>query len=92
MGAQRTKACTKCGQFKPFSEFYAHKTNANGVFGPCRACCIARVVKRQRERWWTDEAWRQEKSAARKELHKKQKAAKEKAKAAEKKLFDLLGL
>jgi hypothetical protein len=36
------KRCTKCGELKPESEFYAAKGTKDGLRGDCKACHIAR--------------------------------------------------
>jgi Recombination endonuclease VII len=43
------KRCTKCGELKPKSEFYAAKGTKDGLRGDCKQCHIARSVERQRQ-------------------------------------------
>lgn len=32
------KKCFKCGKEKPLSDFYAHKSNKDGLLGKCKDC------------------------------------------------------
>lgn len=44
-----TKACTKCGEAKPLSEYEKCKTGADGLRGDCKACRRdARIERRER--------------------------------------------
>lgn len=42
------KLCSKCGDRKPLGEFYASKTNADGLLGYCKSCRRAQVIARSR--------------------------------------------
>ncbi|AXH44386.1 endonuclease VII [Arthrobacter phage MargaretKali] len=44
------KTCSKCGVAKPLSDFYKHKSNADGRFGSCKAC----VLEERRLRYEAD--------------------------------------
>lgn len=37
------KRCTKCGELKPRTEFYAEKACRDGLRGECKACFAARA-------------------------------------------------
>jgi hypothetical protein len=37
------KTCKACGAFKPLSEFYTHRYNADGYLNRCKDCVKARV-------------------------------------------------
>jgi len=40
------KICKLCQTKKPLTEFYAHKTNADGLNGKCKSCCITYTSSR----------------------------------------------
>lgn len=40
---EQSKACTKCGQIKPFSEFYKSKRYKSGVQSACKRCSYEQV-------------------------------------------------
>lgn len=44
------KACSKCGESKPLSSFYANRKAADGHRGDCKSC----VLKSRRERYEND--------------------------------------
>lgn len=41
-----TKKCFKCGEEKPYSEYYKHKGNSDGHLGKCKICTKNDVKKR----------------------------------------------
>jgi hypothetical protein len=43
MSAIATKACFRCGETKPLTDFYVHSAMADGRFGKCKACTRADV-------------------------------------------------
>lgn len=45
----QTKTCTKCGETKPLSEFYADKRGLLGVRSQCKACMLAYGAARHAE-------------------------------------------
>lgn len=56
------KACTKCGEVKPLTDFYVQKHNTDGRTGTCKDCVKARASawyyansKYSRRRPWTKE-------------------------------------
>jgi hypothetical protein len=43
------KRCTKCGESKAFSEYYAEKRKKDGLFGACKSCLnVQRAEQRKR--------------------------------------------
>lgn len=44
-----TVHCTRCGESKDRSEFYAHPTNSTGCQSRCKACLKARYIERRAE-------------------------------------------
>ncbi len=42
-----TKRCTRCELVKPASEFYAHRTNSDGLMGACKICHRADAKRRR---------------------------------------------
>lgn len=55
---ERRKTCFRCGQSKPWGEFYAHPMTGDGRLGKCKECTKAEVrANRERRSWyylWSD--------------------------------------
>jgi hypothetical protein len=57
--ATTSKVCRKCGEAKPFADYYAHPRSPDGFFARCKVCAKADGRARQ------DRLWRQCKVAIR---------------------------
>ncbi len=81
------KRCTRCGEFKPISEFYKTKRGSkDGYFAFCKTCNTKQVglyFKRKRE----EEAQYKAERAKRKEFEKQRKAEREARKEEDRKIF-----
>ena len=44
------KTCSKCGESKPFRDYYKHPGSPDGHRGDCKVC----ILKSRRERYETD--------------------------------------
>lgn len=71
----RTKACNKCGERKPLSEFYEQARNDGGLDHACKECRKKRFREYDRKRNRTKERkqWYQqrEKTPKRQELYRR---------------------
>ena len=43
------KACKRCGEFKPYEQYYKHKRMGDGHLGFCKECTKGRVRKHREE-------------------------------------------
>ena len=47
-----TKQCTKCKEFKPFTEFYKHKSTKDGYHTYCKPCyCQGTLAAKHKDRY-----------------------------------------
>jgi len=43
------KTCNRCGEYKPYGDFYKHKAMSDGYLGQCKECTKEGVHKYRRE-------------------------------------------
>jgi hypothetical protein len=65
-GSLTVKVCSRCGDKKPHSEFFAQKRRSDGKHPWCKGCCRERNRERKdeintkvRERWRSDQEFRE---------------------------------